>query len=169
MSQAPMPQAPLTTSAADEHLERLHKMSTTAGVTNTGYVAVNQTAVVALVLGVLSAIALFGTLLLVVPVVGIVFAIVAIRQISDSNGTQTGKWMAWTGLALCLAFGGARLTQDLMVSAGVKQDEQRIAATISQLGRELGEEVGLGGLVELADPVDQLTFVHGGHTFADGV
>ncbi len=64
MSQAPMSQAPSTaTSAADEHLERLHKMSTTAGVTNTGYVAVNQTAVVALVLGVLSAIALFGTLL----------------------------------------------------------------------------------------------------------
>jgi hypothetical protein len=137
MSQAPISQAPPTT-PSDEHLERLHKMSTTAGVTNTGYVAVNQTAVVALVLGVLSAIALFGTLLLVVPIVGIVFAIVAIRQINDSNGTQTGKWMAWAGLALCLAFGGARATQDLMVSAGVKQDEQRIAGTISQLGRELG-------------------------------
>ena len=32
---------------------------------------------------------------------------------------------------------------------------------------ELGEEVRLGGLVELADPVDQLTFVHVGYTFAN--
>jgi hypothetical protein len=30
---------------------------------------------------------------------------------------------------------------------------------------ELREKVGLGGLVELANPVDQLTFVHGVFTF----
>jgi hypothetical protein len=141
MSQAPPPPevaAPPTSDAdAAAHLARLHKMSTTAGVTNTDYVAVNQTAVVALVLGVLSAISLFGLLLLVVPVVGIVFAIVAIRQINDSSGTQTGKPMAWAGLALCVILGGAEIARETIGALSVRQDEQRIAATLSQLGKDL--------------------------------
>src|SRR5437763_244038 len=85
---------------ADAHLASLHKMSTTAGVTNLGYVAVNQTAIVAALLGLASALAFFGWLLLVIPIVGVVFAIVAIRQINDSSGTQTGRGLALLGLAL---------------------------------------------------------------------
>jgi hypothetical protein len=113
-------------------------MSTTAGVTDSGYVAVNQTAVVALVLGVLSAVAFFDLLLLVVPVIGIAFAIVAIRQINDSNGTQTGKLMAWGGLALSVAFAGAVVTTAAMAHAAVRGDERRIATTVSQLGKDIG-------------------------------
>src|SRR6266705_1299993 len=64
-----MPQVPATQSidpaAADAHLAQLHKMSTTAGVTNVGYVAVNQTAIAAVLLGLASALAFFGWLLLV--------------------------------------------------------------------------------------------------------
>src|SRR5258707_10382788 len=78
-------------SEAATHLSQLHKMSTTAGITNLDYVAVNHTAIVAALLGLASALAFFGWLLLVVPVVGIVFAVLAIRQINDSSGTQTGK------------------------------------------------------------------------------
>jgi hypothetical protein len=141
MSQAPpTPEAaapPGSDADAAAHLARLHKMSTTAGVTNIDYVAVNQTAVVALVLGVLSAVALFGPLLLVVPVVGIVFAVVAIRQINDSSGTQTGKSMAWAGLALCVVLGGAEIAREVIGTVSVRKDEERIAATLSQLGKEL--------------------------------
>jgi hypothetical protein len=136
---SPMAQSTAAAAEADLHLARLHKMSTTAGVTNTDYVAVNQTAVVALVLGVLSSIALLGSLLLVVPVVGVVFAIVAIRQINDSSGTQTGKAMAWAGLALCVVFAGAKVTWDVMAGMSVRQDEERIAATIAELGKDVRE------------------------------
>src|SRR5688572_22362990 len=87
---------------AAEHLAHLHKMSTTAGVTNQDYVAVNTVAIVAAVLGLASGLAFFGWLMLVVPLAGIVFAVVAIRQINDSSGTQTGKGLAMIGLALCV-------------------------------------------------------------------
>ena len=50
---------------ADAHLAKLHRMSTTAGVTNAGYVAVNHTAIAAGLLGLVSALAFFGWLLLI--------------------------------------------------------------------------------------------------------
>src|SRR3954451_18973037 len=109
MPQASPPDAQTRDATAEAHLSQLHKMSTTAGVTNLDYVAVNQTAIIALLLGLASGLAFFGYLLLIIPLVGIVFAIVAIRQITDSNGTQTGKGLAWGGLALCLLFGGGVL------------------------------------------------------------
>jgi hypothetical protein len=119
---------------ADAHLASLHKMSTTAGVTNLGYVAVNQTAIVAALLGLASALAFFGWLLLVIPVVGIIFAIVAIRQINDSSGTQTGKGLALLGLALSILMGGGMVTIEAVALAGVRGDENKIAATLSQAG-----------------------------------
>src|SRR5947207_11805007 len=119
-----MPQAPTTQpidnsdaadqAVADAHLAQLHKMSTTAGVTNAGYVAVNHTAIAAVLLGLASALAFFGWLLLVVPVVGIIFAIVAIRQINDSSGTQTGRGLAYVGLLFCLLLGGGAIFMGAM-------------------------------------------------------
>src|SRR5438552_694692 len=132
-----MPQAPATQpietpttvdpAVADAHLAQLHKMSTTAGVTNAGYVAVNYTAIVAVLLGLASALAFFGWLLLVVPVVGIIFALVAIRQINDSSGTQTGRGLAYIGLLLCLLLGGSAIAMGAMQIAGVRGDEKAIA------------------------------------------
>jgi len=109
-------------------------MSTTAGVTNLGYVAVNQTAIVAALLGLASALAFFGWLLLVIPVVGIVFAIVAIWQINDSSGTQTGKGLALLGLALSVLMGGGMVTMEAVALASVRGDENKIAATLRQAG-----------------------------------
>jgi hypothetical protein len=142
-----MSQAPLTdvsTSAttppsardaqADAHLAQLHKMSTTAGVTNLDYVAVNQTAIVAVLLGLASALAFFGYLLLIIPIVGVIFAVVAIRQINDSSGTQTGRGLALLGLALCVLLGGAAVAKEGIAIARVKGDENRIAATLNQYG-----------------------------------
>src|SRR4051794_24296591 len=122
---------------AESHLTQLHKMSTTAGVTNLDYVAVNQTAIVAAILGLLSATALLGWILLVIPLVGIAFAIVAIRQVNDSGGTQTGKGLAVLGLLLAVAFGGGLVVRESMALAAVRGDENRIAQTISELGRHV--------------------------------
>jgi len=139
-----MPDAPQTTataattppdSVADAHLAQLHKMSTTAGVTNLDYVAVNHTAIVAALLGIASALAFFGWLLLLIPVVGIVFAIIAIRQIKDSSGTQTGKGLAITGLVLCLLLGGGVIIKEGAAIAAKQGDEHKIADTISQVGQ----------------------------------
>jgi hypothetical protein len=122
-------------SPADAHLAQLHKMSTTAGVTNQGYVAVNQTAVVAVFLGLASALALLGWLLLVIPVVGIIFAVVAIWQIKDSAGTQTGRGLAIAGLALCLLLGGGEVVKEWREIAAKQDDENKIAATLSDVGK----------------------------------
>src|SRR5439155_24799091 len=85
----------------DDPLSHLHKMSTTAGLGSGEYVAINGTAIFALILGIVSALTLFEELvLLVVPLVGVVAAIVALRQISRSGGTQTGKGLATAGLVL---------------------------------------------------------------------
>src|SRR2546423_11699825 len=101
MSQAPQHSAPATDSANDP-LAKLHRMSTTAGVASQQYVAVNTTAVIAALLGVASGLTLFSQLMLVIPVAGIVCAIVAWRQINGSNGTETGKPLAIAVLLLSL-------------------------------------------------------------------
>ena len=124
-------------SEADAHLSQLHKMSTTAGVTNLDYVAVNQTAIVAALLGLASALSFFGTLLLVIPIVGVIFALVAMRQIRESSGTQTGKLLAIVGLLLCVVLGGSAITKEALAIAAVKGDENKIASTLSQLGQFL--------------------------------
>src|SRR5207237_7613213 len=117
---------------ADAHLAQLHRMSTTAGVTNVGYVAVNHTAIVAVLLGLASALAFFGWLLLIVPVVGIIFAIFAVRQINDSSGTQTGKGLAYVGLLLCLLLGGSAIALRAMQLAGVRADDAAFASTLAE-------------------------------------
>src|SRR2546423_3462881 len=83
-------------------LARLHKMSTTAGLGTTEYVAINPMAVATIFLGAASALALMDVTLLAVPVVTIVVGIVALRQIARSGGTQTGRGLAWGGLLLAL-------------------------------------------------------------------
>jgi hypothetical protein len=125
---------------ADAHLANLHRMSTTAGVTNAGYVAVNHTAITAALLGLASALSFFGWLLLIVPVVGIVFVVVSIRQINDSSGTQTGKRLAYFGLALCLLFGGGAITRDVISIVRARGDETRIADTLAQLGQHIRQD-----------------------------
>jgi hypothetical protein len=100
------PQSPDLTAAhrdaaADtDPLLHLHKMSTTAGLGVGDYVAVNVTSVVAVVFGLASLLAIFNSVLLVFPIVGVILGIVALRQITGSNGTQTGKGLAILGLVL---------------------------------------------------------------------
>jgi hypothetical protein len=121
-------------------LAGLHKMSTTAGVTNLDYVAVNHTAIAAVLLGLLSALSFFGYLLLVIPILGAIFAIIALRQIADSNGTQTGRGLAALALALCVILGGTAIAREAIAVLRVKGTETAIATTIAKVGDAIRQE-----------------------------
>jgi hypothetical protein len=148
MSQAPQSnvtaatthRAPDGTAVAEDHLARLHKMSTTAGVTNVDYVAINYTAIAAVLIGLLSALSFFGYLLLVIPIVGVIFAVIALRQIAASNGTQTGRGLALLGLLLSVLLGGAAIAKEGIAVARVKGDESGIASTLSKVGEYVRQD-----------------------------
>src|SRR5438067_1559244 len=73
----------------NDPIAALHKMSTTAGVGTTEYVAINNLAIVAAVLGLVTGLAFFGAPFMLIGVAGILCGIVALKQITDSNGTQS--------------------------------------------------------------------------------
>ncbi len=75
-------------------------MSTTAGLGSQDYVAVNVTSVVAVLFGLASLLAIASPVLLVFPIVGVVLEPDRLRQVRNSNGTQTGKGLAILGLVL---------------------------------------------------------------------
>jgi hypothetical protein len=125
---------------ASEHLLHLHKMSTTAGLGSGEYVAVNVTAVLTIICGLASVLAILGNLLLVIPAVGTVLGICAIVQISRSNGTQTGRLLAWTGLILSVLIGGGLVTTQIVQAAERAQDEKDIAALAHQFGQLINED-----------------------------
>jgi hypothetical protein len=64
------------------------------------YRALSSGAVVALVLGLLSLLAMTDTWLVAVPIVGVVWGVVALRQIRARPDELTGRGMAWAGLVL---------------------------------------------------------------------
>jgi hypothetical protein len=125
--------------AGDDPLAHLHKMSTTAGLGTTDYVAVNGMSIVALILGVASSLSLFANELLVIPIVAVVLAIVAFFQIRDSNGTQTGKGLAAVGLVCALAFVGLVGGRLMFQIIGNRSDEQAIDQLIAQLDQPFGQ------------------------------
>jgi hypothetical protein len=132
----PRPQdaSPAGASAEADPSLKLHKMSTTAGLGSGDYVAINGTAIAALLLGITSSLVLFGLMLLMlIPLAGIVCAVLAFRQISDSNGTQTGRGLAALGLLLSLGFGGVYVGKETVESVRNSGDETQITAIISQI------------------------------------
>ncbi len=122
---------------AEGRLTQLYTMSRTAGMTNQEYVAVNPMAIVAVLLGLISALAFLAPLLLLIPAVAVFFSVLAIRQINDSNQTQTGKALAWLGLLIALACGLG--TAGILIADGIRSsaDEKEISKTIAEVGRLL--------------------------------
>ena len=106
--QTPPSENSQTTPAAGEPdpLAHLHKMSTTAGLGTTEYVAINWPSVVAVILGLASSLAIMDKILLIVPIAGVICAAVALYQIAKSGGTQTGRGLAVLGLLLSFGFAG---------------------------------------------------------------
>ena len=128
----PMPTDP--SDALDPFL-RLHKMSTTAGLGSGDYVAINNTALTALFLGIASCLVLWGSLLfLVIPAAGILCALLALRQVSASNGTQTGKGLALLGLLISLGMGGGFTGRTILESIRNQKEQQDVVSFIQQFG-----------------------------------
>src|SRR5436190_14896459 len=109
MSQVEQDQPPTTPPADDDPLAHLHKMSTTAGLGSTDYVAISPTAILALVSGLACFFFLFDLdqpILLIIPLTALVTGFVAFRQIAKSNGTQAGRGIASLGMLLGVVFIG---------------------------------------------------------------
>jgi len=126
--------------ADTDPLLHLHKMSTTAGLGSQEYVAVNVTAVVAALFGFASLLAMLNNILLVIPIVGAILSCIALAQVHNSNGTQTGKGLALLGLLLC---GG--ITVGLICTRAVEgirrsEDQRAIADLCDQFGRLVAQK-----------------------------
>src|SRR5262245_37373306 len=75
------------------------------------YSAISRAALLALFLGLASALVLVSPLLVIVPLAAAAIAIVALRQIATSGGQYTGRWSATAGLCLAMLFAGWGLSR----------------------------------------------------------
>lgn len=149
--------APDNVEAQTEHLSRLHKMSTTAGIATQEYVAINSMAIAAAVVGLATAVVLTGySVFLVLAVAGVVCGILALQQIRDSAGTQGGRGIAVLGIVLSLLFGGIGIAQLVLESRRERADAVLVAQGIKDIGALLaaGE---FKKAYESTDPVFQRT------------
>jgi hypothetical protein len=112
-------------------------MSTTAGLGSGDYVAVNPTAVFALILGFFSFLAFFSEMLLIVPLACAVASVLAFRQIRRSNGTQTGVWLVVIGLLVALACGGSVFVRSATEGIRTRADRQAFGQLKDDLTRKI--------------------------------
>jgi hypothetical protein len=124
--------APATDLDGPDPLAHLHKMSTTAGLGSTDYVAINATSVLAVILGLASALAVVEKILLIIPLAGLACAVIALYQIGRSGGTQTGRGLAILGLLLSLGFVGYVGYQNFAKLQQEKRDQTSVEALITQ-------------------------------------
>jgi len=122
---------------APDPLSGLYHMSNTAGVSTQEYVAINATAIAALLLGFASVLVVLSNILLVVPIVGAICGILAIVQIRHSNQTQTGMGLAFLGLALSLLLGVGKVIYESINSFRLSSDEKQIATLIHEFGQDV--------------------------------
>jgi hypothetical protein len=119
---------PSSTYAAEEDpLASLHKMSMTAGLGSQDYVAINNLAIGAVVLGLLGILALVWPLVLISSAAGLVCAILSLFQIRNSNGTQTGKMIVLLALVFCLGVGGFVAFRTASAAIEASRDQQEIS------------------------------------------
>lgn len=121
-------------------LASLHRMSTTAGVSSQEYVAVNLTAVAAALAGLATALIFLSSLWLPVPAIAIVLSLVALRQISHSNGTQTGRFLAWGGLLLAVGISGFQLGGQAIERVRASRVEAQVQGVCNVLAQTLIHE-----------------------------
>ena len=117
------------------HLAKMSGTGSTFG--STDYVAINPTAVAALIIGFAGALSLLVTLFLFLPIVGIGCGLLAIRQIRNSNGTQAGYGFAIGGIFVSLIIGGVVGAREVRDWLTVRAETHEVAALISRFGKEV--------------------------------
>jgi len=131
------PQSPSESNAASgEALSHLYKMSTTSAG-GQEYIAINGTSIAALLLGVASVLAMAADVFLIVPLAGIFCAIIAIVQIRNSSGTQSGRGFAIGGMLLALLIGGAKVAMAARDWSQTRAETQAVVPMVDQLSNDV--------------------------------
>jgi hypothetical protein len=134
-------QAGVGVSDSADPLSHLAKMSGTGSAFGQAeYVAINPVAIAALVFAMVSLLSLLFTFFLIAAAVGLFTGLLALRQISQSNGTQSGRWFAIGGLLVSLLVGGGVGAQQVMEWNADRTQSKQCAELLSRLGAELRAE-----------------------------
>ena len=113
------------------------------------YRSLTPAAIVGLILGLFAPVAFLSPLLVLVPVVGIVFSLIALRKIATSDGSVVGRPAAMAGLILSTICAAAFLSQAI----GMKWLANRQAIPVAQEWFQLLAEGNPQAAIELtADP-----------------
>lgn len=125
---------------SDDSLQKLHKMSRTAGLGSGDYAAVNGTSVAAVLFGVGSALVVFDPVFLLIPVIAIVAAFVGMAQIRRSAGTQTGRGLCIAAIVLAVACTALLGSRQLMAYIDQKRNKGEVASVAESLGQQLSTQ-----------------------------
>src|SRR5687767_2230364 len=128
------------TSEEPDPLASLHRMSTTAGLQTREYVAINPWAVGSFLLGVASFLAVLTPYFLALPAVAVVVGVVALVQIRNSNGTQSGRVWALLGLLLALGVGVLEAGRVIAHALESRSDRREIRARLAELGQRINAQ-----------------------------
>src|SRR5688572_18190595 len=142
MTDAPRPDSADTSTAATaspsgDALHSLYRMSRTAGLGSGDYVAINNTAILALILGAMSIFGLLFNVMLLIALVAVVCGVIALLQIRSSNGTQSGRAFAAAGILLGLGFGGWGAANIALAKVQHRNDERAIDHLVKRLSEFL--------------------------------
>jgi hypothetical protein len=113
----------------------LHRMSTTAGVGAQDYVAINNLSIATAVLGLTTAFAFMGMLFLIIGAATIAFGVVALRQIRNSNGTQSGKAFAWLGILLAVGISSYVIADDYRQRQAEQVESRQVTAAVDEFSK----------------------------------
>ncbi|MEX0939502.1 MAG: hypothetical protein WDZ59_16685 [Pirellulales bacterium] len=112
---------------ADEGIAQTDASTPGAAGEHDAYRALSPWAILALLLGLASPLALMGPVLRTVPLLGVIVAILALRQIATGEGRIAGRGAAVLGLALSLLFGSAAISQALSRTFWIDQQSRELS------------------------------------------
>jgi hypothetical protein len=115
-------------------------MSTTAGVGSQDYVAINNAAIISVILGLCTFLAFLGLPFLIVGAAGIVFGVIALVQIRHSNGTQGGTGLAILGILLSLGIAGTVTASTASDYFAQRDNERAIDSVLTQMGQAIAAD-----------------------------
>lgn len=133
-------QTPASSDPELSHLAGLHRMSRTAGLGSSDYTAVNTLSVVGLIVAGASALALVTPFFLLLSILGVVLAVMAIVQIRNSGGTQTGLPLAALALLLSATFSGISGVKYINSITQEKADIRELDELVQNFGKAIAEQ-----------------------------